>query len=92
MPRPCERVCLEDGLKLDLNRLRRQGLVQPGSRTGPAAIHWSDRSTGEMFAFGFVSASMEDTSPGSFRIKLGGLDQCIVLALTAANAGPRVRG
>ena len=27
MPRPRQRVCLESGLKLDLNKLRRQGLV-----------------------------------------------------------------
>src|SRR5207248_10802166 len=47
MPRPRERLCLEGGLKLDLNRLRQQGLVQPGSRTGPTAIHWSDGSIGD---------------------------------------------
>jgi hypothetical protein len=89
MPRPRERVCLEDGLKLDLNRLRRQGLVRPGSRTGPAAIHWSDRSTGEIFAIGTMSASMEDTSLGWFRINLGRLDQFIVLIAKPRHFGGR---
>jgi hypothetical protein len=31
MPRPRERVRLEDGLKLGLNRLIRQNLVRPGA-------------------------------------------------------------
>jgi hypothetical protein len=33
MPRPRQRVCLQDGLKLDLNRLIRLGTVQPGMMT-----------------------------------------------------------
>ena len=34
MPRPRERVCLQDGLKLDLNRLARQGFVRRGANIG----------------------------------------------------------
>jgi Glutathione S-transferase, C-terminal domain len=65
MPRPSERVLSRRRAQTrDLHRLRRQGLVQPGSRTGPAAIRCSDRSTGDMFAFGFVSASMTGYLPG----------------------------
>jgi hypothetical protein len=35
MPRSRERVCLEEGLKLDLNRLRRRGFVRPAYRGLP---------------------------------------------------------
>src|SRR6476620_5456793 len=35
MPRPRERVCLQDGLKLYLNRLARNGFIRRGSRSGP---------------------------------------------------------
>jgi hypothetical protein len=35
MPRPCQRVCLQGGLKLELNRLIRRGTVRPGAGTGP---------------------------------------------------------
>jgi hypothetical protein len=31
MPRPLQRVCLESGLKLDLNRLARRGFIKPGA-------------------------------------------------------------
>jgi len=31
MPRPRERVCLQDGLRLDLNRLNRKGFIKFGS-------------------------------------------------------------
>jgi hypothetical protein len=69
MPRPSERVLSRRRAQTrDLHRLRRQGLVQPGSRTGPAAIRCSDRSTGDMFAFGFVSASMTGYLPGDANI------------------------
>ena len=40
MSRPRERVRLQDGLKLDLNKLIRQKLVRPGSKTG-TGIRWS---------------------------------------------------
>jgi hypothetical protein len=31
MPRPRQRICLEHGLKLDLNKLMRQGCIVPGA-------------------------------------------------------------
>ena len=34
MPRPRERVCLQDGLKLDLNRLAHKGFVKRGANIG----------------------------------------------------------
>jgi hypothetical protein len=46
MPKSRQRACLQHGLKLDLNRLARQGLVKPGAQTGPFHIRWTDTSTG----------------------------------------------
>ena len=38
MGRDRHRVCLQDGLKLDLNRLARSGFVRPGAEIGTNAI------------------------------------------------------
>ena len=46
MPRPCQRVRLESGLKLDLNRLARRGFIQPGAYKG-SRISWTNSYTGE---------------------------------------------
>jgi hypothetical protein len=40
-----------------------------------------------MFAIGMLSASLEETSVGWFRIKLGKLDQCIVLVAKPRHFG-----
>lgn len=39
MPRPRERVCLQDGLKLDLNRLAKKGFIQLGANIGDEELH-----------------------------------------------------
>jgi hypothetical protein len=46
MPRRRERVCLQDGLKLDLNRLARKGFVQLGGNIGLRGIRWSAFASG----------------------------------------------
>jgi hypothetical protein len=79
MPRPRDRVCLQDGLKLDLNRLRRSGLVRPGLRWGPSYIQRTYSYTGEIIASGSISADMSGTWEGWLRIQLGRLDQCIMV-------------
>ena len=48
MPRSRQRVCLQDGLKLDLNRLIKQGTVRPGTRSGPYVIRWTNNYAGEV--------------------------------------------
>jgi hypothetical protein len=43
MPRPRQRICLQDGLKLNLDRLAPNGFVQPGAKIGMRGIrftHW----------------------------------------------------
>ena len=77
MPRPRQRVCLEQGLKLDLNKLARQGLVSPGAKVGPNFIRWWNTYWDEEIAKGLVGASMEGEYEGWFRIQIGSLDQTI---------------
>ena len=78
MPRARQRACLNQGLKLDLNKLRRQGLVHPGARLGPAGIRWNSAYWGEI-ASGFITANMEGRYEGWLRIQIGDLDQRIIL-------------
>jgi hypothetical protein len=47
MSRPRHRVCLQDGLKLDLNQLARQGFIKFGSNIGARRISWSNSLIGE---------------------------------------------
>jgi len=70
MPRWRERVRLEDGLKLDLNRLIRQNLVRLGAAWG-STIRWSYRYSGEEITSGRVSADMTHDGRGWLRLQLG---------------------
>jgi hypothetical protein len=78
MPKARRRVCLEDGLKLDLNELRRKELVQPGAERS-VVIRWTYTYTGEEIANGVITSNMEGTYEGWLRIQLGSLDQTIIL-------------
>ena len=80
MPRPLQRVRLENGLKLDLNRLARRGFIEPGGYRG-SGIRWTDNYTCEEIAAGFIVADMSASEGphGWLRIQLGGLDQRIHL-------------
>ena len=79
MPRSRQRACLEHGLKLDLNKLARQGLVRRGARSGPYLIRWSWTHTGEGIASGLITANMEGEHEGWLRIQIGELDQTLIL-------------
>jgi len=78
MPRPRQRITLESGLKLDLNKLRRQGLIRQGTKCG-VVIRWTNTYTGEEIAEGIITSPMENKHEGWLRIQLGGLDQTIPL-------------
>ena len=86
MPKPRQRICLNQGLKLDINKLRRTGLVRPGSRSGPNGIRWSSDYWGEI-ASGVITANMEGTYEGWFRIQLADLDQWIALVPRSRHFG-----
>ena len=78
MARPRQRVCLQDGLKLDLNRLAQNGFIKRGANNGSRGIRWTHSYWGEI-ATGTISADMSGRDGGWFRIQLGSLDQRITL-------------
>jgi hypothetical protein len=48
MSRPRQHVYLQDGLKLDLNQLARQGFVRPGANTLNRGIAWTHSYWGKI--------------------------------------------
>ena len=89
MARPRSRVCLENGLKLDLNRLIRQGFIRPGFTSGAKIIRWSYAYTGEEIAGGIITAGMEHSQDGWMRIQIGKLEQSIALRAEPRHFGGR---
>ena len=79
MPRPRKRVCLQDGLKLDINRLIRHGTVRPGAKTGPKIIQWTNTYTGELVTSAEITANLCAAEEGWLRFQGGSLDQWIGL-------------
>jgi hypothetical protein len=88
MARPRQRVCLQDGLKLDLNRLARKGFIRHGANIGVRGITWTHSYWGEI-ATGMISADMSGPHEGWFRIQLGSVDQRIILVPRARHFGGR---
>jgi hypothetical protein len=74
MSRPGERVCLQDGLRLDLNRLARNGFIKRGANVGLRGITWTHSYWSDV-ATGMISADISGKQEGWFRIQLGSLDQ-----------------
>ena len=87
MPRQRHRACLQHGIKLDLNRLARQGLVKPGAQTGPFVIRWMNTYWQEEVASGLISADMQREPEGVLRIQIGELDQTIILIASRRHYG-----
>jgi hypothetical protein len=88
MPRSRQRICLQEGLKLDINLLARRGLIAPGSATGPHAIRWVN-SDGEVIASGWINADMEGDTEGLFCIRIDDLEQRIALVAIPRHYGGR---
>ena len=88
MPRPRQTIRLEGGLKLDLNRLARQGTIHPGAYTQDE-IRWTNNYTGEQIASGLITADMSgvDGPHGWVRIQIGSLDQRIHLTARPCHFG-----
>ena len=87
MPKARTRICLEHGLKLDLNRLLRQRSVRSGERTGPQYIQW--QCGREIIAYGSITANMEGSSQGSLVLQLGDLQQTLALRAMPRHFGGR---
>src|SRR5262245_36709674 len=78
MSRPRMRVCLQDGLKLDLNRLARNGFIKFDSQIGSCGIAWNNSYWGEV-ARGVISADMTNPYDAWMTITLGNSVQRIDL-------------
>ena len=78
MPRPRRRVCLQEGLHLDLSQLARDGLIQRGARTGQRVIQWTHPHWGEI-ASGFIGADMSGPREGWLYIRIGNFTQLVTL-------------
>jgi hypothetical protein len=63
MARLRQRVCLQDGPKLDLNRLARKGFVRHGANIGVRGIKWTHSYWGDV-ATGMISADMNGNNEG----------------------------
>jgi hypothetical protein len=77
MPRPCQRVRLETGLSLDLNRLARGGFIHPGTTSRPAGIMWTGSRFGDEIASGIVSSDLTGPYEGWLWVRVGDLGQKI---------------
>jgi hypothetical protein len=89
LPRPRQRACLEEGLKLDLNKLIRRRLVVPGCTVMSSKIRWHLTYTGEEAAIGTIAANMESQFTGWLRIEIEELVQTINLQSEARHFGGR---
>ena len=78
MARPRQRVCLQEGLHLDLNQLARDGFIQRGAHTGERNIKWTHPHWG-LVASGFVSADMSGQHEGWLHVRIGDFAQQIAL-------------
>ena len=87
MPRQRQRVCLQDGLKLDLNRLIRQGAVRPGFSTDPYVIQWT--RSGALIGLAVIMANLCDPATSWLRIQAPTVDQQITLISCPRHFGGR---
>lgn len=67
MSRPRQRVRLEDGLKLDVNKLARDGLLARGSEPLTFGTRWTSNRQG-VIASAFSTIQKEGDDQGSLRI------------------------
>jgi len=78
MPRPRQRICLEAGLKLDLNRLIRRGCVVPGA-TSTFRMVWTNNYTGEQTASADFTAHVLDQHEDRLHIQMDDMEQTVFL-------------
>jgi hypothetical protein len=88
MPRPRQRACLQDGLKLDLNRLARRGYIRRGVKSGPVGIRWISTYWDEEIASGVITADMSGHYEGWLRLQ-GDFDEWITLVAHPRHFGGR---
>ena len=87
MSRSRVRVCLQDGLRLDLNRLARKGFIKFGTNIGLRGIAWTNAYGGAVH--GVISADMSDQHDAWLRIQIGDSTQQITLVSKSRHFGGR---
>ena len=85
MSRSRVRICLQDGLKLDLNRLARKGFIKFGTDIGPRGIAWTNSYWGVVH--GVISADMSNQNDAWLRIQIGDSIQQIMLVWRSRHFG-----
>ena len=85
MPRPRQRACLEAGLKLDLNRLMRDGCIVPNARTSWRSL-WTYGYTGEEIARAYFTACMS-RHEGRLIVRMDDAEQTILLTARPRHFG-----
>jgi hypothetical protein len=86
MPRPLQRACLEAGLKLDLNRLMREGCIVPNAYTS-FSMRWRSNYWDEEIASAEFTAHMVDGHEGRLHIRMDHREQTIFLVPRARRFG-----
>jgi hypothetical protein len=74
MARPRKRVCLEDGLKLDLNKLLRDGVWPHGNEARIVITEWTSNLRG-VIASALITVRKEAEDGASLKVALGELEQ-----------------
>ena len=87
MPRSQRRVCLQDGLKLDLHHLSRKDFIKFGANIGARSISWGN-SHGTV-ARGLITADMTDPGRAWLRIAMSGSGQRVILVSRSRHYGGR---
>jgi len=85
MSRSRVRVCLQDGLRLDLNRLARKGFIKFRTNIGPRGIAWTNSYWGVVH--GVISADMSNQYDAWLRIQIGDSTQQITLVWRSRHFG-----
>jgi hypothetical protein len=85
MPRSRERVNLSDGLRLDLNKLLREGSARPGCRT-VRSVTWTHSYWGEI-ANAILTIEMSSNVEGHLIVELGGSSQTVMMVTEPRHFG-----
>ena len=85
MARPRIRIELEEGLKLDLNKVRVQAILK--SEPTQRIIFWDPRYSGDSRTIGLLICRLASATRGSMRLLLRSLDQSIDLAAAPRHFG-----